>query len=184
MADSDDPFARDTLRWLERAVIGLNLCPFAKAVHAKRLIHVAVSPATDAAGALDDFAAELAELASIDPLARETTLLVVPHALHDFLEFNDVIGRAERLVRKRGLEGVIQVASFHPQYQFEGTGTDDITNCTNRSPWPTIHLLREESITRAVETFPDVESIYQNNIRNMQRLGGEGWAALDVGPSR
>jgi uncharacterized protein len=184
MAASDERYAADTLRWLERAVIGLNLCPFAKAVHAKRLIHVAVCEAGDAASVLGDLAGELAALAGMPPQLRETTLLVVPHALHDFLEFVDVTARAERLVRKRGWEGVIQVASFHPQYQFEGTAADDITNCTNRSPWPTLHLLREDSITRAVETFPRVESIYEDNVRHMRSLGADGWAALDVGPSR
>jgi len=171
-----------TQRWLERAVIGLNLCPFAKAVHAKGLVHYAVSEARDARDVLDDLSAELDALAAVDESVRETTLLIVPGCLDDFFEFNEVLGRAERLVRRRGLEGVIQLASFHPRYRFEGTDENDITNFTNRSPYPVIHLLREESIDRAVEAFPQAEAIYEANIETMRRIGHEGWDALDVGP--
>jgi hypothetical protein len=181
---NEDIYVGDTLRWLERAVIGLNLCPFAKAVHVKGLVHCAVSGAIDAAGVLDDVAKELDALVSIDSSARETTLLIVPHALHDFREFNDFLGRAERLLRKRKLEGVIQLASFHPQYEFGDADAQDITNYTNRSPYPTVHLLREDSISRAVDAFPDPEAIYGTNMRVLRRLGAEGWRALDVGPSR
>ena len=184
MNPSRDVCERDTRRWLERAVIGLNLCPFAKAVHVKGLVHVAVSDARDDGSVLEDFASELDALVAADPAARETTLLVVPHCLHDFLEFNDFMGRAERLLRKRKLEGVIQVASFHPQYQFEGTEADDITNFTNRSPYPTLHLLREDSIDRAVESFPHPEAIYEANMETLWRMGPEGWRALEVWPSR
>lgn len=183
MSVSPETVERDVRRWLERAVIGLNLCPFAKAVYAKRQVHFAVSDATTAKAVLEDVAQELGALAALDATVRETTLLIVPHALSDFLEFNDVLGRAERLVRKRGLEGVIQLASFHPAYRFEGTEEDDITNCTNRSPYPVIHLLREESIDRAVEAFPDPEAIYEANMQVLRRIGRAGWDALGVGPS-
>lgn len=183
MSAGDDSYARDTRRWLERAVIGLNLCPFAKAVHVKGLVHYAVSTAHSPAELLDELAAELDALVRVDPEDRETTLLIVPHCLHDFLEFNDFMGRAERVLRKRGLEGVIQLASFHPHFRFEGTGDDDITNFTNRSPWPTIHLLREESIDRAVKAFPHPESIYEANMETLRRFGRKGWDELDVGPS-
>jgi hypothetical protein len=174
----------DTRHWLERAVIGLNLCPFAKAVHVKGQVHYAVSEATDPRELLDDLRAELDALVAADPGERETTLLVAPRCMADFLEFNEFLARGERLVRKRGLEGVIQLASFHPAYQFEGTGADDIENFTNRSPYPTLHLLREESIGRAVEAFPEAEAIYESNMETMRRLGPEGWAALRVGRSR
>jgi hypothetical protein len=184
MHSSEDIHVQDTLRWLERAVIGLNLCPFAKAVHVKGRIHCSVSAADDPAGVLDDFAAELDALAAMDPEVRETTLLVVPYALRDFLDFNDFLARAERAVRKRGLESVIQVASFHPHYCFAGTDPRDITNFTNRSPYPTLHLLREDSISRAVDTFPHPEAIYEANMAVLERLGEEGWRALGVGPSR
>lgn len=173
----------DTRRWLERAVIGLNLCPFAKAVYVKRQVHVAVSAADDAAGVLEDFARELDALVALDAGERDTTLLVIPHALADFLDFNDATARAERIVRKRGLEGVVQVASFHPRFVFAETDADDITNYTNRSPYPTLHLLREASIDRAVEAFPDPAAIYETNMETLRRLGPEGWQALGVGAS-
>lgn len=183
-SSGDTVYVRDTVRWLERAVIGLNLCPFAKAVHVKGQVHFAVSEADDAAGVLDDLKSELQALAACDAAVRDTTLLIVPHALQDFLAFNDVLGRAERMVRKSGLEGVIQVASFHPEYRFEGTQADDITNFTNRSPYPVLHLLREDSIDRAVEAFPEPERIYEANMEVLRRIGLEGWKALGVGRSR
>lgn len=170
----------DTRRWLERAVVGLNLCPFAKAVLVKQQVHFCASEAQDAAGVLDDFARELDALVALPAQERDTTLLVLPHAFADFLDFHDLTQRAERLVRKRGLEGVVQVASFHPRFVFAGTGEDDITNHTNRSPWPTLHLLREESIDRAVAAFPDASAIYEANMETLRRLGPEGWRALDV----
>ncbi|MGZ5786855.1 MAG: DUF1415 domain-containing protein [Ramlibacter sp.] len=183
MIDPAGTTVRDTRRWLERAVIGLNLCPFAKAVHVKRQIHYAVSAATDAKQLLADLAKELDDLVAIDAILRETTLLIVPRWLHDFLDFNDFMEEAERLVDSRELEGVIQLASFHPDYQFAGTEPDDITNFTNRSPYPTIHLLREESIERAVEAFPHAEAIYETNMKTLRELGVQGWTALDVGRS-
>jgi hypothetical protein len=185
MGGSDENiYVRDTQRWLERAVIGLNLCPFAKAVHVKGLVHFTVSASDDPSGVLRDFAVELDALAAIDAQVRDTTLVIVPHALDDFLEFNEILGRAERLIRKRGLEGEIQLASFHPQYRFEDVEEDDITNFTNRSPYPILHLLREESIARAVEAFPDPSSIYSANMELLRRIGLDGWKALGVGPSQ
>jgi len=183
MSDPADAAVRDTSRWLERAVIGLNLCPFAKAVHVKRQVHYAVSAATDAKHLLDDLSKELDDLMAIDAALRETTLLIIPDWLHDFLDFNDFMEEAEHLVSSRNFDGVIQLASFHPDYQFAGTERGDITNFTNRSPYPTIHLLREESIERAVDAFPQPEAIYETNMKTLRELGMQGWAALDVGPS-
>jgi hypothetical protein len=174
--------AGDTLRWLERAVIGLNLCPFAKSAHVKGQVHVAVSEAHDAAGVLEDLAREADGLVALPAASRDTTLLVVPHCLHDFLEFDDVVRRGDKMLRKRKLEGVLQLASFHPRFQFADTGPEDIANFTNRSPYPTLHLLREESIDRAVAAFPDAEAIYGANIDALRRLGRDGWDSLDVGP--
>jgi hypothetical protein len=184
MPSTDDTYVRDTRRWLERAVIGLNLCPFAKAVSAKGLVHYAVSVATQAEQVLSDLRAELDALAASEADHRETTLLIVPHCFQDFLDFNDFMARADRQLRKRGLEGVIQLASFHPQFRFEGTDENDITNFTNRSPYPIVHLLREASIDRAVEAFPRPESIYEANMETLRAMGRAGWDALDVGPSR
>jgi uncharacterized protein len=183
MNPSPDTAARDTRRWLERAVIGLNLCPFAKSVHVKSQVHYAVSAASQHSAVLEDLASELDALIALDPRVRETTLLIVPGCLHDFLEFNDCMAQAQRLVRKRRLEGVIQLASFHPRYEFAGSEADDIANFTNRSPYPTIHLLREDSIERAVGAIAQPEAIYEANIETLHRLGREGWSRLDVGPS-
>lgn len=173
-----------TLRWLERAVIGLNLCPFAKAVQVRGQVHVAVSDAQDAAAVLEDLEREIDALLALGPEQRDTTLLVVPRALHDFLEFDDVVARGERRLRKRKLEGVLQLASFHPRFQFADSDPEDIANYTNRSPYPTLHLLREASIDRAVAAFPDAQAIYGRNIETLHRLGLEGWAALGVGPGK
>lgn len=178
-----DAAVADTRRWLERAVVGLNLCPFAKAVVVKQQVHIAGTEAEDAAGILEDFARELDALLALDAAVRDTTLLVIPQGMDDFLTFHDLTARAGRLVRKRGLEGTIQVASFHPRFVFAGADEDDITNCTNRAPHPTLHLLREASLDRAVAAFPDAAAIYEANMDTLRRLGPEGWAALQVGAS-
>ena len=174
---------RDTRAWLERAVIGLNLCPFAKAVHVKGQIHFIVSTAGDVRALLDDLAHELQALKEIDPDVRSTTLLIAPDCLADFYAFNDLLGRADKLLRRLELDGTLQIASFHPQYQFAGTDPQDIGNFTNRAPYPTLHLLRESSIDQAVKSFPQAEQIFEQNIRTLERLGREGWDDLDVGPS-
>jgi hypothetical protein len=184
MSSSADVVVQDTRNWLERAVIGLNLCPFAKAVHVKRQIHYAVSEATEPRQLLADLGAEIEALVALDARVRETTLLMAPRCVADFLDFNDFLAGAEKLIRKRGLEGVIQLASFHPHYQFAGTDAGDIENFTNRSPYPTLHLLREDGIERAVAAFPEAEAIYEANIETLRRLGPDGWAALGVGPSK
>lgn len=171
----------DTRNWLERAVIGLNLCPFAKSVHVKGQIHYAVSQATTAEDFLQDLLRELKDLAAADPAARDTTLLIAPHCLADFLDFNDFLALADQALDDLGLDGVLQIANLHPDYQFAGTRADDITNYTNRSPYPTLHLLREDSIDRAVDAFPQAETIFQRNMETMGRLGLEGWDALKVG---
>jgi hypothetical protein len=172
----------DTQRWLEKAVIGLNLCPFAKAVHVKQQIHYVVSEATDARGVAEQLQQELEDLAEISAEKRDTTMLIVPHALQDFLDFNDFLELADELVEAMDLGGILQVASFHPQFQFEGTEVDDVTNCTNRAPYPILHLLREDSIDKAVEAFPEAEAIYENNMKTLGKLGIEGWLDLGVGP--
>jgi hypothetical protein len=156
-------------------VIGLNLCPFAKAVHVKNQIRYAISEATGMEGVLTDLEAELRTLADADPAAIDTTLLIIPHALGDFLEYNDCLFFADRMLKQLRLEGTLQIASFHPQYQFEGHEPDDIENYTNRAPYPILHLLREASIDRAVDAFPDAADIYERNMDTLRRLGPEGW---------
>ena len=180
-ACDDAVVVQDTVRWLERAVIGLNLCPFAKGVHTKAQIHYVVSRATDGRELLQDLQRELEALAEASPEKRDTTLLMAPLAMPDFLDFNDFLELADELVEAMDLAGILQVASFHPHFQFEGTLADDVSNCTNRAPYPTLHLLREESIDRAVEVFPEAEEIFERNIEVLERLGMQGWKALDVG---
>lgn len=180
-AEHDEVVAA-TRRWMERAVIGLNLCPFARAVSVRRLVRYTVSQASDPVRVLADLEAELRFLASIPADQVDTTLLILPLALGDFLDFNDFLDLADAEVERLDLTGVIQVASFHPRYQFAGTSADDITNYTNRSPYPILHLLREASVDAAVEAFPDAELIYQNNLDTMQRLGLDGWIALGLDP--
>lgn len=172
----------DTRRWLERAVIGLNLCPFAKAVHVKGQIHYAVYEPAEEADLMDALLAQARELVALDAAVRDTTLLIAPNALPDFLDFNDFTARAERRLARAGFDGVLQLASFHPQFQFAGTEADDIGNATNRAPHPTLHLLREDSVSRAVEAFPEAEAIFERNIDTLEALGAQGWAELDVGP--
>ena len=181
---NDDAVIAATRKWLEQAVIGLNLCPFARAVYAGDRIRYAVSRATTPEALLQALADELQALAAADETRLETTLLVHPQVMGDFLEFNDFLGLADALVADLGFEGVLQVASFHPRYQFAGTEPDDITNCSNRSPYPTLHLLRESSVERAVAAHPDTDRIYRDNIETLRRLGREGWERLDVGPPR
>jgi len=181
MISPSDAYANvvaETRDWLTKAVIGLNLCPFAKAVQVKDQIRFAVSDATDAEGVLTDLQDELALLAETDPEKIDTTLLIIPDALDDFLDFNDFEELSDRLLKRMRLVGELQVATFHPLFQFADTQPDDIENYTNRSPYPILHLLREDSIDRAVESFPDAAEIYEKNIDTMNRLGLEGWKKL------
>ncbi|WP_310358628.1 DUF1415 domain-containing protein [Paraburkholderia strydomiana] len=177
-SESHDAVVAATRHWLTEAVIGLNLCPFAKAVHVKGQIRYAVSAATGLEGVLADLETELNGLAASDPAAVDTTLLIVPQALEDFLQYNDALFFAERMLKQLRLTGIIQIASFHPSYQFEGTEPDDIENYTNRAPYPIFHLLREDSIERAVEAFPDPEAIYERNQETLRRIGLVGWNKL------
>ncbi len=172
-----------TRHWLEQVVIGLNLCPFAKSVHLKQQIRWVESPARDTESLLGDLVRELQFLAAADPEQVETTLLIHPHVLGDFLDYNDFLDVADSAVEQLGLAGVLQVASFHPDYQFEGTEPDDAGNLSNRAPFPTLHLLREDSIDRAVAAFPEAATIYERNIETLQRLGVARWRALMAVPA-
>lgn len=176
-ATQPDPIAL-TRRWLEYAVIGLNLCPFAKAVYAKQQVHFVLSDADSPEALLEDLIAELIRLRDADPQSIDTTLLIHPHALMNFLDYNDFLETADDAVAALDLEGVLQVASFHPDYQFAGTAADDVGNCSNRAPFPTLHLLREDSISRAVAAFPEVDAIVERNLITLEKLGLEGWRQL------
>lgn len=177
-AATDAPYILATTRWVERAVVGLNLCPFARAPFIQGRIRYAVSHARDTDALLDDLCGELQSLAAADAAECETTLLIHPHVLGDFLDYNDFLDTADVAVDTLKLDGVLQVASFHPHYQFAGTAPDDIENASNRSPYPTLHLLREASVERAAEAMTDPDEIYRRNIETLRKLGSDGWQAL------
>ncbi len=181
MSASPSPALGDTRRWLERAVIGLNLCPFAKAVHGKGQIRWVESTVRQPSALLAVLEDELRLLAAADPEAIDTTLIVAPHALPHFGPFNEFLASADEALARLGLEGTLQIAAFHPQWVFEGTAADDITNHTNRAPHPTLHLLREASVARAVAAFPDAEAIFGRNMATLRRLGPAGWKKLFKG---
>lgn len=184
-----DPFAdavvdaiADTRRWLERAVIGLNLCPFAKSVHTRDQVRFVLSDATTASALLAQLGEELLHLRDTPAETTDTTLLVHPQVLGDFLDYNDFLDEVDALVESLELEGVLQVASFHPDYRFAGSADDDIGNFSNRSPYPTLHLLREDSIARVLAGAGDPESVSEaivaRNLDTLQRLGHAGWQRL------
>jgi len=179
MQRSDDPIA-DTRLWLERAVIRLNLCPFAKAVVVKDQVRFVLSDATTPEALLEVLGEELLRLRDTPAAEIDTTLIVHPQVLGDFLDYNDFLDDADGLVEALELDGVLQVASFHPDYQFAGTGHDEIANYTNRAPYPTLHLLREDSVARAVDAYPEPDSIIDRNLDTLERLGHDGWARLFV----
>ncbi|ABR89796.1 Uncharacterized conserved protein [Janthinobacterium sp. Marseille] len=179
-AATHDEIIALTQAWLEKAVIGLNLCPFAKAVYVKQQIRYVVSKADTTDALLTELKAELQYLQDSDPVKVDTTLLILPEVLADFLDYNDFLDTADEAIEDLELDGEIQIASFHPDYQFAGTKTDDIENYTNRSPYPILHLLREASIERAVEAFPEAEEIYEKNMETLRKLGLQGWTNLQL----
>ena len=180
MNDAPDPAAveADVRRWLERAVIGLNLCPFAKAVLAKDQVRIVVSDASTERALLEQLGEEMVLLRETPAELIDTTLLVHPQVLADFLDYNDFLDDADALLEALDLDGVLQVASFHPHYQFAGTDPDDAENLTNRAPWPILHLLREDSVDRAVAAYPEPDGIIERNVETMRALGVDGFRRL------
>ena len=170
----------DTQKWLLQAVVGLNLCPFAKAVVVKDMLRYRVCASAEPADLLAMLREELQHLAEADPDKLDTTLLIAPKALPDFLDFNDFLADCDDVLMDLELDGVLQVADFHPRYQFGGTDADDISNHTNRTPYPTLHLLREASIDKAVEAYPDASLIFERNIEVLNKLGHAGWVKLGI----
>jgi hypothetical protein len=179
----DDAIIACTRHWVEQAVIGLNLCPFAKAVYVKEQVRYVVSPATTPEALLEQLMDELQTLSDTDADKIDTTLLIHPFVLTDFLDYNEFLDVADAAIEDMDLDGELQVASFHPDYQFADTDINDIENFTNRSPYPILQLLREDSIERAVEAFPEAEEIFEKNIATMEKLGHDGWDTLHVGPA-
>jgi len=171
---SEDPIAATRL-WLERIVIGLNLCPFAKAVYVKEQVRYVLSDATTPEALVEQLAEELVLLRDASPEQIDTTLIIHPDVLTDFLDYNDFLDNADAAIEALDLQGILQVASFHPQYQFEGVAADDASNYTNRAPYPILHLLREDSVARAVDAFPEPDVIVERNIQTLDRIGVQGW---------
>ncbi len=172
---------QQTRHWLETAVIGLGFCPFAGPVYSRGLVRFAVSEARSETDLESDLVDELHRLESTPPDILETTVLIHPWVLTQFADFNEFLEVADHLLEWHGYVGKFQIASFHPQYQFAGVAADDITHFTNRSPFPTLHLLRESSVTRAVASMPDPGSIVTDNQATLRRLGRAGWDALRIG---
>ena len=170
-----------TQQWVQQAVIGLNLCPFAKAVVAKQQVRYVVCMDSEPEQVLKMLQQEMQLLVDTDAAVLDTTLLIAPNLLPDFLAFNDFLFDCDSVLASMALEGVLQIADFHPRYQFAGTQPDDISNFTNRAPYPTLHLLREDSVDKAVAAFPQASQIYERNMQVLEALGREGWEALGVG---
>ena len=175
---NSDEIISTTRRWVERSVIGLKLCPFAESPYRSNCVRFCVSEQRSAAGLLEDLRSELTGLHAADPKERETTLLIHPWVLNDFIEYNNFLEVCDAAVADLDLEGELQVASFHPHYQFAGSQAEDIENYTNRSPYPTLHLLRETSVELAVAAVGDADEIYRRNIRTLRELGHAGWRRL------
>jgi len=180
VSDAEGIAIEDTQKWLLEAVIGLNLCPFAKAVVVKNRVRYRVCLSSVSQDVLQMLADELQFLVSADASVVETTLLIAPYALSDFLDFNEFLGECNTLLESQGLEGELQVADFHPDYQFAGEAPDAMGHFTNRAPYPTLHLLRESSLDEVVAVYPDAALIFERNIASLEALGVQGWADLGV----
>ena len=181
-SDQERIAIEDVQKWLLQAVVGLNLCPFAKSVVVKDMVRYRVCTSANPVDLLAMLCEELSYLAEADPEKLDTTLLIAPHALPDFLDFNDFLVDCDELLVRLELDGVLQVADFHPRYQFGGTNVDDVENFTNRTPYPTLHLLREASIDKAVQAYPDASLIFERNISTLNKLGHAGWRSLGIHP--
>jgi hypothetical protein len=170
-----------TKKWLTDAVIGLNLCPFAKSVMLRNQIRFEVCESSDPDKVLSVLRQELTHLSESPASEIETSLLILPNFYKNFSEFNEFLMFSDLELDNLRLRGKIQIADFHPLYQFAGTASNDIENYTNRSPYPILHLLRESSIEHALRSFSQPETIYQRNIQTLHQLGHQGWVNLGVG---
>ena len=177
---NDEEVLAATRRWLEQAVIGLNLCPFAKSVYVKDQVRLVVSRARHLDAFLDDLDRELELLKTTPAEQVDTTLLIHPTLFPDFMVFNDFLNVADEVLEEHELEGVIQIAPFHPDFVFEGEDEGDMSHFTNRSPFPTLHLIREESLEKAIASFGDTDVIYERNIDTLRTLGLSGWKRLGL----
>jgi hypothetical protein len=159
----------ETRQWIETVVIGHQFCPFARAVFDAQTIHYEVVNDQQPDSCLHALIAQCQKLDNTNVI--ETTLIIYPQAGADFEQFLDLLALAEALLVVQGYEGIYQLASFHPQYQFADTDTDDPANFTNRSPYPMLHLLREASLQRAIADYPAIDDVPQRNIKHARTLG-------------
>ena len=178
LEESPEDVIAATRNWLAKAVIGLQLCPFAGAPFAREQIRYRVSERRSTEGLVQELAEELRHLHTADPQVCETSLLIHPRMLTDFGDYNQFLDEADATVLALDLGGELQIASFHPQYQFAGSAPNDAQNYSNRSPYPMLHLLREASVTRAVATYPGVSEIGSRNIATLRNLGEAGWREI------
>ena len=176
---TDDQIIALTRAWLEEAVLGLNLCPFAESVHRNNQIAYYVSRAENESILMEDLVLAIDALLDADPAKTDTAFLIHPFALQNFEEYNEFIGWTMNFLEESSLEAVVQIASFHPEYRFAGTSSDDITNCTNRSPLPMLHLLRESSVDAALTALPQAAQLVEKNLDTLRNLGAAGWNALN-----
>lgn len=176
---TDDQIIALTRASLEEAVIGLNLCPFAESVHRNNQIAYYVSRADNETALMQDLVLVIDALLRTDPATMDTALLIHPFALQKFEEYNEFLGWTMDFLEETRLEAVLQIASFHPEYRFSGTSADDITNCTNRSPLPMLHFLRESSVDAALAALPEAAQLVEKNLDTLRNLGADGWKALN-----
>lgn len=172
-----DP-AAETLCWVRTVVIGLGLCPFAARVVENGQLSIRISDADSPEALLQHLLDELQQLEQVPAEETDTVLLVHPGVLQDFDDYNEFLGLVDLLLEQEGFEGVFQVASFHPDYRFGGVSADDVSNYTNRSPYPMLHIIREHSLEQAIASFPDVDAVPQKNIETMQKLGADRVLAM------
>ncbi|XDD53287.1 DUF1415 domain-containing protein [Leptospira sp. WS4.C2] len=178
--DNEEEILKKTKNWILKSVIGLNLCPFAKPTFQSNTIRYVISDSKTEKDLLFHLESELQYLKETDPKITETTLLLHPYVLEDFLDQNDFLNDVDLLLNQLDLEGIIQIANFHPHFQFAGKTYDDITNFVGRSPYQTLHLLREDSISRIVDSHPNIDSIIENNRKTLKKLGHLGWKELEL----
>lgn len=170
MTDSTSQIKQACQNWLEQVVIGLNLCPFASKPYLDNQVRIVVSECVDETCLLEQLQTELELLADHSPKEIETSLIVLPHMLDNFYDYNDFLDSAEGLLENQGWSGHFQLASFHPHYQFAGSQPDDCENLTNRAPYPILHLIREASIQKALKHYPNPHTIPQHNIDTVCEL--------------
>jgi hypothetical protein len=175
---SEDPVIAITRRWIDKVVVGLGLCPFAEPSISSGRFRMTVCGTRDLQVLCKALIDELMFLQTDSGRKIDSVLLIHPHALNDFEQYNDFLDLCDQILADLSLVGEFQLASFHPQYRFAGSAAEDLGNYTNRSPYPALHVLRESSVARAVGEHPGTESIPENNVRRLETLGKQAIEAI------